>query len=823
VNLSARVFCGLLTVFSLALIKNAWGDTTASRPNIILITIDTFRADRVGYDGYHRDTSPALDAFSREGVFFKKAFTTSGWTSPGLISLLTSLYAPTHGVDVRGKSINPQIETLPDVLKRAGYRVPDIFFLTDIPNFTHLGFESYAKRLAYIDQGDEILFKWLDEETADKSPFFLYYHYRELHLPYNPEAPYDTMFMPKDYLPGSGLVGGFKRFLAHEKMDAVRKNVMLVRGVADFSKRDTAWVDGLYDGQVRRLDDRLFAPLRVKLKERGLWDNTLVIISADHGEELLDHELIGHVSTYKEGRLYDPVIRIPLVLWGPGFFPSGRVVETPVQCIDLMPTLLAGLGLEGPNSVQGQSLWPLIEGRPGWKDRPMFCETSGGGYTADAEAYAKRYRAVRTKRWKLTYASPEDHYALYDLSQDPGEDQDVAASHAGVVDSLRTLLNEWVLYSQPRVYQATAPADTTAAPQVVTHAPEILFPADGDTLFYQGGEHAIHPQWTGAAAGAYVMEYEVGQGAYHLSGELDQYGTSPTYGPFQDSFWNSLVLYNPWRFRVYPKHQPNLKSGWVTFYLASSDGVEGGFSWSGLLLGAGLSLRHSGEITAQLLWGLGRGLADLYGWVGLLPPADLSAYGLILAIVGVALRPWYQRIGIRRVRAWSLAAFYIGFVYSTIPVMPQVWGTLREYTQGTVRYLGIVLIAAFCLGVVYWVVRRFGARHWGPYLALGLIGVAYAYMLAAYARFPAERLHLVEYGLVAYLLYRALKLDTERAYALSFILTVLVGAGDECIQWFLPQRVFELKDIQLNAVSGALGLLMTRFVLESKQPATTTD
>ena len=102
------------------------------RPNIILLTVDTFRADRIGYYGNPRGPSPALDEFAREGVFFRQAFNTSGWTSPGLISILTSLHAPTHAVDLRGRSMNPAVETLPEVLKAAGYRVPDIFFLSDI-------------------------------------------------------------------------------------------------------------------------------------------------------------------------------------------------------------------------------------------------------------------------------------------------------------------------------------------------------------------------------------------------------------------------------------------------------------------------------------------------------------------------------------------------------------------------------------------------------------------------------------------------------------------------------------------------------------------
>ena len=558
--------------------------SAAQRPNIIFITVDTFRADRIGYYGYKRDTSPALDRFSREGVFFKQAFTTSGWTTPGLISLLTSLYAPTHGVDIRARRLDPQVVTLVDLLKEAGYRVPDIFFLTDLPNFSNLGFEPYPRRKRYLQQGDEILFRWLEEEAsaqADK-PFFLYYHYRELHQPYNPEPPYDQMFMPPEYGPNFSLKGVFKKFLSREKMQIVRENVMLPRGVADFNPGDRAWIDALYDGQVRRLDDLLFARLRQVLEKQGLIGNTMVIVSADHGEELLDHGLVGHVSTFQEGRLYDEILRIPLVFWWPEGLPAKRVVEEPVQCIDVLPTVLEVLGLESPQTLQGQSLLPLIEQRPGWVQRPIFAETSGGGYTADEAQYAQRFRAVRTERWKLIHSSVDEAYQLYDLARDPLELEDVSGSHAAIVDSLRTLLNEWVLYAQRRPYRQTAqkqePANEVAAGPV-----EVFFPADGDTLHYQGAEYSIRPQWSGSPEATYVIEYEIGprdpeRAAYHLEGIIKEKGTSPNYGPFQASFWDALVLYNPWRFRIYREDAPQHKSEWITFYLkASHSGGKGVF------------------------------------------------------------------------------------------------------------------------------------------------------------------------------------------------------------------------------------------------------
>ncbi len=480
---------------------------TNQRPNVLLITVDTFRPDHVGHYGYPHATSPHLDSLVAEGVFFKQAFTTSGWTSPGLISILSGLHAPTHGVDIRSQELDTAVVTLPEALRAAGYRAPEIFFLTDIPNFGELGFEPYANRDRFIHDGDQILFKWLAEEARQHQPFFLYYHYRDLHLPYDPKPAYEAMFMPAEYGPGFSPLGLYRKIVAGEKIAAVKKNVMLLRGDADFVQGDRPWVEALYDGQIRQMDEEFFGPLRQHLRDLGLDRNTLVVISADHGEELLDHDLVGHVSTFKEGRLFDEVIRIPLIFWYPGVLPAGRVVDEPVQCIDVLPTLMELTGQPTPLGVQGASLVPLLRGQPGWQRRPIYCESSAGGYTADDEEYRQRVAAVRTERWKLVHHTPGNQTALYDLQADPAELEEVGDDHPQVADSLRTLLNQWLLYTQKRPYHRPQTArQPVAGPQ---GPPQVLFPTDGDTLSYQGDGYSIQLQWTGDPHLDYVIEYEV--------------------------------------------------------------------------------------------------------------------------------------------------------------------------------------------------------------------------------------------------------------------------------------------------------------------------
>jgi len=807
-----RLCLGLLATCLTALFmgpKEA-GAADRQRPNILLITVDTFRPDHIGYDGYPHATSPHLDSLSASGVFFKQAFTTSGWTAPGLVSIHTSLYAPAHGVDIRGRSMDPSVTTLAEALRGVGYRAPDTFFLTDIPNFQHFGLEPWPGRNRYVDDGDELLFRWLEEEAGSSDqPFFLYYHYRDLHQPYAPGKEYEALFAGNAFGHRWNPMSWVRRFLANEKVNLVQTQVLLPRGTLDFAPWDKRWIDAFYDGEVRRMDDRLFRRLGRVLREQGLHHNTIVVVSADHGEELLEHGVIGHVSTHKEGSLVEEVIRIPLIFWAPRLLPPGLVIdEQIVQAIDVMPTLLEMVGAPIPAGVQGRSLRPLFSGGS-LPSRPVYLETSHGGYGADMEQYASRTLAIRTGKWKLIWSTPEGAVELYDVAADPREDDEVSRDHPQVADSLLTLLTAWRL-ANPRVQGPVAvPAPAAETSSSVGEArTDIFFPASGDTFEYIGAGQTIQLEWSGGPREPYTIEYEIGRGAYHLDGMLDVSSNTPSYGPFHADFWNSLVLYNPWRFRVYPKGQPSAASDWVTFDLAPSD--AGGWSFSGsLFLLAGATSRTADELV-NLACGLALGLLDLGLWLGGIPVADATAWALLLAIAGALLWPRLQRFGEARIRAWGPAVAYVIFVYATVPVFPDVWQRLREHAGAAgISHLGTILVGglALALGARSWRRARLEGVHW-RLAALAVVLGLYAWLLSVFGRFPAERLHLLEYGFMAYLLCRALLLDMRprAAYAWALSLTAAIGFGDETIQWVLPQRFFELKDVALNVAAGSLGL-----------------
>ncbi len=803
--------CRIL-VACLLLIVAVAPSRSETRPNILLITVDTFRADHIGYDGYPYATTPNLDSLSSAGVFFRKAFTTSGWTAPGLISIQTSLYAPSHGVDIRGRSMDPSVITLAEALREVGYRAPDIFFLTDIPNFQHLGLEPWARRTQYLHDGDEILFRWLEEEAAASDrPFFLYYHYRDLHQPYAPGEEYEELFAENAFGPRWNPLSWVRRFVAHEKMTIVQRDVMLLRGTLDFAPWDKRWVDALYDGELRRLDDHIFGRLRRVLREQGLADNTIIVVSADHGEELLEHGLIGHVSTFKEGSLSEEITRIPLIFWAPGRLPKGLILEEALaQAIDVMPTLLELAGAPIPKGVQGRSLRPLFAGGT-LPPRPLFLETSGGGYTANLAQYASRTRALRTERWKLIWHTPGDAIELYDIALDPAEDDELSQAYPEVADSLLQLLTTWAT-THPKIREAgadTTRTDAVALPSLGQDRVTVLFPAPGDTLQYIGAGQTIQLQWDGDS-GQYTVEYEIGLGAYHLDGLLEVESNTPSYGPFHADFWNSLVLYNPWRFRVYPQGRPDAASDWVSFNLEASDAV--GFSLSGSIFVLTVTARQTMDELLALVRGLFLGIVDLGILLAQIPAADATAWALLLAIAGALVWPRLQRFGETRVRAWGLVVAYVAIVYATVPVFPDVWGRLREHSGPGIAHLGTipVVVAALWLAVKAW--RQAMAEHapWRLVILTLVLGV-YVWLLANFGQYPAERLHLLEYGVMAVLLFRALclHLKVPLAYASALGLTAVIGFGDETIQWVLPQRFFELKDAGLNVVAGSLGLALT--------------
>ena len=273
-------------------------------PNILLFTVDACRPDHFGCYGYSRNTTPNIDKLARDGVLFTHAFSQSAWTTPGMISIFTSLYPPTHGVDAKDRTLKDDVLTLPRVLKGNRYVVPVLPKFVDIPNYWHLGFDVVDKERFSGEEGEDLL-KLL--EAYKDQRFFIWYHYHGLHLPYNPPNPYDKIFQEDIF----GGVSAETEAVALVKAKSVIKN-----GSVSFNSTERKVVVALYDGQVRQLDDYM-KQLIERMKKWGILDNTVIIVTSDHGEELFEHGFIGHASTSLNAKLYDEIIHIPLIIWWP--------------------------------------------------------------------------------------------------------------------------------------------------------------------------------------------------------------------------------------------------------------------------------------------------------------------------------------------------------------------------------------------------------------------------------------------------------------------------------------------------------------------------
>jgi len=425
-------------------------------PNILLFTIDACRPDHFGCYGYTRNTTPNIDKLAREGVLFTRAFSQSAWTTPGMISIFTSLYPPTHNVDARDKTLGDGILTLPKVLKTNGYTVPVLSRFVDIPNYWHLCFDTVDKEQFQGGEGEDLL-ELL--ESYKKEKFFIWYHYHGLHLPYNPPRPYDRIFQ-EDIVNETSADS--------EAISTIRKKSVIKYGSINFNDRDKKTVVALYDGQIRQLDDYMGRLIR-KMEDWGILDNTLIIVTSDHGEELFEHGFIGHASTSLNAKLYDEFIRIPLIIWWPKKL-NHRIVNELVQQIDIMPTILDILGLPIPEGLQGSSLLPLIKDKALYNSRlapgcfeqgTVFCETILGGYQSTEEMEKIKLRCIRTKDYKLISMNMHLHdlsrgglnnaiYELYDLRTDPMEVKNIVERHPDIVRELKKELFRWIEATIPK-------------------------------------------------------------------------------------------------------------------------------------------------------------------------------------------------------------------------------------------------------------------------------------------------------------------------------------------------------------------------------------
>jgi arylsulfatase A-like enzyme len=372
----------------------------------ILISIDTLRRDHVSAYGYVRPTTPRLDALARRGILAQDAVSTSSWTLPAHLSMLTSVDPGVHGGVDHEHRFNARLETLPGALKRAGWATHAV--TSHLYVSSAYGLESGFDRLDFhqdrraADVADKAIA--LLERLGDR-PFFLFLHFYDPHWHYDAPDPFRTMFSEGYQGPITGTWQAFK-----DKTRATTKPEELRHLLA------------LYDGEIRYTDTQLGRILD-HLTSSGLERNTLVLLTSDHGEEFLEHGSWEHQKT-----LYEEVVRIPLIVAGGGVAP--RVEKAPTSLLDVAPTILAWAGLPELPGAQGRSLLNASAAeREGYGEtdhtidgtRKLFLRAGEGRWKAVLSLDAAG-RAIRREEW-------------FDLAQDPRETKD-ARPRADVAEAI---------------------------------------------------------------------------------------------------------------------------------------------------------------------------------------------------------------------------------------------------------------------------------------------------------------------------------------------------------------------------------------------------
>jgi len=417
---SPRALTGAVAVLT-ALLLGACQRAAPTAPgsNVILVTIDTLRADHLGCYGYERATSPRIDELAARSVVFERAVSTSSWTLPAHASLLTGLYPAEHGVQTDVNAMPASAVTLAELLGEHGYQtfaaVSHVYLSTRWGFDT--GFDRFDERVALgspqrpvathiVDSAIE----WLAARDTER-PFFAWLHIFDPHWDYAPPPPFDTRFDP-DYR--GSMRGNYA---------SIKPYVKAVAGYdtpPPLAERDLEHLLALYDGEIAYVDTelgRLFDALGAK----RLWDSTVLVVASDHGEEFMEHgSLEGHQWT-----LYDEVVMVPLIAHFPGPRLQGTRVGDVVSTVGAAGMVLDYLGIDNG----WRSLYPLLSGGP---PRGLV----GGEALLDLTVRRReRQLALRTADAKLV-RHDDGRTELYQLGVDPGEHEDVSVRSGDVVEAL---------------------------------------------------------------------------------------------------------------------------------------------------------------------------------------------------------------------------------------------------------------------------------------------------------------------------------------------------------------------------------------------------
>ncbi|MDF2961727.1 MAG: sulfatase-like hydrolase/transferase, partial [Paenibacillus sp.] len=388
---------------------------------IIMISLDTLRADRLGCYGYSKPTSPYLDKIASEGVLLERAYAADIPTEVAHSAIFTGKIGLTTGVVSHGSDLSylpKSVDWLPSKLKAAGFVTGAVDNMYNMKEWFARGYRHYINssgKKRWIDGRtvNDLAMPWLREHKEED--FFLFLHYWDAHTPYLPPDDYVTPFYGKEKDPFQSGNLSMDKAYSHAAYPFFKHHHYNQLGPVT----DAGYINALYDAEIRYLDD-LIRELDEYLITLGIQEETLLVLFGDHGESLTEHDIY-----WDHCGLYEQTVHVPVILRWPGHIPPGKRVNGLVQHADLMPTILdavaqdapAGIdaaALRPPAGLDGQSLWSSIKGESSDTVNELFL----------SECAWQAARAVRTEQYKLiryydTGPFQRPPLELYDLLQDP--------------------------------------------------------------------------------------------------------------------------------------------------------------------------------------------------------------------------------------------------------------------------------------------------------------------------------------------------------------------------------------------------------------------
>jgi arylsulfatase A-like enzyme len=437
--------------------RAALTENQSAPSKILFILADTLRRDRLPWYGGERDNAPTLSRLAEESMVFTRNVSQGTWTKVSVPAILTSLYPSTHGIVEIADRLPSSVTTLAEAMRAAGYATyatSSVPFTGKLTNL-HQGVETLSERgsisdlphseaktsRTYVDR----LLPWLDAH-AD-TPFFVFLHVFDPHSPFEPYAPYDTMYTDEGEIEAHR--ERITKVQEHIADDHMRGDVMPTAAELAAAEVDPdLFVDtehDWYDASIRGMDAEIARVLE-RLEQLGIDDETLIVFMSDHGEEFLEHGRHFHGNN-----AYGEMLNVPLMMWWPGVIPAGRSDEL-VQSIDVMPTVLDLARIGVPPEAQGQSLLPLmvtgsVPSQLGWIARPAFAERNPMEDESMPAEEQVGSLVIVADGWKLIKNSrrPEGwpEFELYDYDNDPMDQVDVADDNPEIVERLAAELAAW--------------------------------------------------------------------------------------------------------------------------------------------------------------------------------------------------------------------------------------------------------------------------------------------------------------------------------------------------------------------------------------------